>query len=145
MLSTLTEETHHTTHTLLRLELRAVSLTLHKSQCCSSVSQSFTLRHCSNNQSPCPNMLIHLLHPYSHGRCHERTHTHADRSVSSISNPLQTNTPFLHVRSVSDNSPGTLHDVGKDVWIFSVETEVNKAVGTIEMCGFASCFSCSWN
>ena len=83
---------HTGEHTPLGPELRAISLTLHKSQCCSSVSQSFTQRGCSNNQPPCPNMLIHLLHPYSHGHrlprvhTHTHTHTHTHRvSVRSIS------------------------------------------------------------
>ena len=38
--------------------------------------------------------------------------------------------PFLHiqVRSRSDNPAGTLHNVGRNRWIFSLEIKINKAV-----------------
>lgn len=61
-------------------------------------------------------------------------HTHG--RVSSIRERLQTNTPFLHiqVRSVSDNTAGTLRDVGEWGGFFSLGKEINN------MCGFLSCF-----
>lgn len=96
---------------LQSLQLRSVSLTLHKSQYDSSVrSRSFSQRCCSNNPSPCQNMLIHLLHPYSHG---QRLHTHMD-TRSSIIEHLSTNSPFLHirVRGASDNAAWSWQDVG---------------------------------
>lgn len=66
--STIYAPTHKSFRAHAHTLLRAIALTLHKSRVVpQSVSQSFSQRHYPNNQPPCPNMLIHLLHPYSHG------------------------------------------------------------------------------
>lgn len=95
-------------------------------------SQSFTQRHCSNNQSPCPNMLIHLLHPYSHGHwllsaglSWAWTHT---QHVSSIRELLQTNSPSWIFKCRSDNTAGTINAVGKERLDFPSGNDNKQAV-----------------